>query len=104
MTCEIVRAFTVVPSQIKIFESTYGPEGPWARLYRNVRDYLGTRLIADLGRSGDYIAIDEWTSHKAFLDFQADHRDAFAALDAACSPLLQDMRFIGAFRAVSSST
>ncbi|GBQ12120.1 hypothetical protein [Swaminathania salitolerans] len=101
MSCEIVRAFTVLPSQIETFESTYGPEGPWARLYRNVRDYRGTRLIADMAKRGDYIAIDEWSSHEAWLAFQNDHPDAFAALDAACSPLLQTMTFIGAFRVVS---
>ncbi|GBQ90397.1 hypothetical protein [Asaia krungthepensis] len=100
MTCEIVRAFSVIPSQIEIFEATYGPEGPWARLYRNVRAYLGTRLIADLDKHGDYIAIDEWNSHQAWLDFQKDHPDALAALDAACSPLLQATHYIGAFRVV----
>ncbi|GBQ94885.1 hypothetical protein ACFFGF_02920 [Asaia lannensis] len=103
MSCEIVRVFSVVPSQIEIFESTYGPEGPWARLYRNVRDYLGTRLIADLEKPGEYIAIDEWTTHRAYLNFRNDHPDAFATLDAACSPLLQDMRYVGAFRVISPS-
>ncbi|CDG40739.1 MULTISPECIES: hypothetical protein [Asaia] len=103
MTCEIVRAFSVVPSQTALFESTYGPEGPWVRLYRNVRDYLGTRLIADLDKPGDYIAIDEWTSHGAYLDFQKDHPDAFAALNEACSPLIQDWHFIGAFQVVTTA-
>lgn len=102
MTCEIVRTFNVLPNQIETFESTYGPEGPWVRLFRHVPSYKRTKLIADLTQSGRYITIDEWTSHAAFLEFRRDHADAFAALDAACAPLLIGEAFFGAFRVVSA--
>ncbi|GAB6855639.1 antibiotic biosynthesis monooxygenase family protein [Asaia astilbis] len=104
VTCEIVRRFVVAPNQIETFESSYGSDGPWARLFRNVPSYRGTKLIADVLQTGRYIAIDEWSSYQAYLDFKNDHSDAFAALDSACGPLIISVEFFGAFRVVRSQT
>ncbi|WP_336946981.1 hypothetical protein [Asaia sp. HN010] len=100
VNCEIVRSYAVVSSQIETFESTYGPEGPWARLFRNEPSYRGTKLIADVMQTGRYIAIDEWASYQAYLEFKTDHPEAFAALDEACAPLIVSVEFFGAFRVV----
>jgi len=102
VSCEIVSSFTVVPSQIETFESTYGPEGPWARLFRHVPSYKGTKLIADVMQVGRYMAIDEWSSYEAYLEFRTEHPQALAALDEACAPLIVSVEFFGAFRIVRS--
>lgn len=97
MVCEIVWAFTVLPSQVRTFEAAYGPEGPWARLFGHVPDFRGTRLLNDLDQPGRYLSVDVWSSLAAYKAFQDDHMDAFNALDTACSPLFTNEHYVGAF-------
>ncbi|WP_158513589.1 antibiotic biosynthesis monooxygenase family protein [Kozakia baliensis] len=90
-------AFSVLPSQIKIFESAYGPEGPWARLFSSSPAFLDTRLLRDIDEAGRYLTIDRWSSMAAYEIFRQDHLDAYGALDSACSPLFREKRVVGAF-------
>jgi hypothetical protein len=40
------------------FEEIYGPEGEWARLFRQSPNYLGTELIRDMNQTGRYLTLD----------------------------------------------
>ena len=58
----IVWEFLISKESRLEFESIYGPGGPWAELFRQSPNYLGTELLRDLSRPGRYLTIDRWTS------------------------------------------
>ncbi|MFL5124379.1 MAG: putative quinol monooxygenase [Microvirga sp.] len=78
----VVWRYRAAPGREAEFESLYGAEGGWARLFRGSRDYLGTDLYRDTAQAGVYLTIDRWTSATAYDDFLQRARDAYAALDA----------------------
>ena len=100
------RYFAVWEFQVKAecaaeFESIYGPEGSWARLFRRSPEYLGTELLRDLERPGRYLTIDRWTSAGAFYQFKEAAAGEYAALDKQCERLTQAETKIGEFTAVT---
>jgi len=87
------------------FESAYGPEGDWARLFRRAPGYLGTELlrIGAPGVAGEpcrYLTIDRWTTLADFERFRDVHRDEYEALDRRCEELTTRETPIGRFAPV----
>lgn len=84
------------------FERAYGPDGDWARLFGRQSGYLGTELLLDEsdpdadGRHC-YLTIDRWRDRSDWLGFQAEHREAYRALDLSCESLTAAEERIGAF-------
>ena len=69
------------------FTAAYGPEGDWARLFRQSPGYLRTEL-ARLDPAGDvFLITDRWASRKDWDDFLVAHGDAYHQLDRAFAPL-----------------
>jgi heme-degrading monooxygenase HmoA len=93
----VVWQFEIAEEKVSAFESAYGPEGEWARLFRTSPDHLGTELLRDAYISGSYLTIDRWASEEAFRAFRKDHDGEYEALDRACDPLTSRETRIGAY-------
>ena len=77
------------------FESAYGPEGLWARFFRQGDGYLGTELLRDTGGAYRYVTIDRWVSRGSYDAFRLRHGAEYAALDAKCQLLTVREAFLG---------
>ena len=95
----VVWQFEVAEEKIASFESAYGPEGSWARLFRLSPDYRGTELLREAYVSGKYLTIDRWTSEEAFRAFRRDHDSEYESLDRTCDELTSRETRIGIYSA-----
>jgi len=93
----VVWQFEIAEERVAAFESAYGPEGPWAALFRSSSEYLGTELLRDAYVPGSYLTIDRWASEQAFRAFRKDHDSGYEALDRDCDALVSRETRIGAF-------
>ena len=95
----VVWQFEIAEEKIAAFESTYGPEGSWAQLFRTSPEYRGTELLRDAYVAGIYLTIDRWASEEAFRAFRKAHDADYETLDRACDALTSRETRIGAFTA-----
>jgi heme-degrading monooxygenase HmoA len=89
--------YEVKPGCEESFQSAYGPQGDWVRLFQRDPHFRETRLLKDLSRPRCYYTLDYWDSEKAFVKFKTANRDAYAAIDRATSPLTLSERRLAAF-------
>jgi heme-degrading monooxygenase HmoA len=95
----IVWQFEIAEEKIAAFESAYGPDGPWARLFQQSPDYKGTELLRDTHEIGKYLTIDRWTSEQAFRTFRKQHDAEYEAIDRSCDAFTTRETRVGAFTA-----
>jgi heme-degrading monooxygenase HmoA len=93
----VVWQFEIAEEKVADFEAAYGPEGPWAELFRSSSDYYGTELLRDAYVQGNYLTIDRWASEEAFRAFRRDHDAEYEKLDRLCDDLTSRETRIGAF-------
>ncbi len=93
----VVWQFEIAEEKIAAFETAYGPEGSWAKLFRISSDYLGTELLRDAYVAGSYLTIDRWESEGAFRSFRKDNDAAYEELDRKCDALTSRETRIGAY-------
>jgi heme-degrading monooxygenase HmoA len=86
---------------VAAFESAYGPEGDWARLFRTAEGFLGTTLLKGEGTPAEYLTLDRWVSRDAYERFRRDRWAEFTALDRHCEALTALEKEIGAYDEVS---
>jgi heme-degrading monooxygenase HmoA len=94
----IIWRYRVDPEQLAKFEKAYGPKGEWAKFFSASRDYLGTELLADDERPGEYATIDRWTGEEAFSAFLAEHEAEYDRLDRRFEALTLSESRVGAYR------
>jgi heme-degrading monooxygenase HmoA len=76
------------------FEQVYGPNGEWARFFRQGRGYIGTELLHDVDERDRYIVIDRWESIDAYNAFIAEHQTEYLErADESRLYYLQELRF-----------
>lgn len=83
----IVWEFEVSPSRQSEFESHYGPEGSWARLFRKAPGYVSTELLNDCNHPLRYLTIDHWSAREHWLEFRRQHAEEYETLDRKCQGL-----------------
>lgn len=77
-----VWEFFVRPDRIREFETVYGQEGDWVRLFRRDPAYLRTLLLRDRARPDRFVTIDFWASPEAYAAFREKFASELRALDA----------------------
>jgi hypothetical protein len=92
--------YEVKPESEKTYRSVYGPEGDWARLFRQDARYHGTRLLQDAARSGVYMTLDLWESFEAYEEFLKDHKVEYEALERVGEGLTISEQCLGWFRSL----
>ncbi len=93
----VVWQFEIVEEKIADFEAAYGPDGTWAKLFRESPKYLGTELLRDAYVPGSYLTIDRWESESDFRAFRKEHDADYEALDRASDRLTSRETRIGAY-------
>jgi ribosomal-protein-alanine acetyltransferase len=98
----VAWAFQVAANHCDEFESAYGPNGDWVRLFRRAEGYLKTELHCDPENAGRYITLDFWRSHKQYEVFKDLAKSAYQEIDTKCERLTQDERLLGEFSSVAA--
>lgn len=93
----LVWEFLVPPDSRTAFESHYGAEGSWVRLFRLGPGHVQTMLLSDQETPGRYLTIDRWQSKEAYNGFRNASARQYAELDRECEALTTGERFLGAF-------
>ena len=96
MTYRIIWEFRPAQGRVNGFELAYGADGRWAELFRRAQGYLGTELSPPEAPGGWYRTVDMWESEEAYEAFRQAFSAEYAALDAACTELTSDERFVEA--------
>ena len=89
--------FQVNPLKIDEFESAYGPDGVWTRLFKKAPEYIRTDLLKDPVQTNRYLTVDYWVDRQAYKRFSLDFRAEFESLDRACEEYTKSERHIGEF-------
>jgi len=100
MSYDIVWEFSVPISHKAGFEAAYGPDGPWASLFRKAPGFIEVRLLCCSEQEGRYLTVDRWTSQAMFDQFRRDFTAEYEALDAQFEGLAAHETRIGAFEAL----
>ena len=93
----ILWRFRIDPTLRAKFERAFGPKGDWAKFFSASKDYLGTELLKDDERDGEYVTLDRWESENAFNVFIRDHEQDYDRLDRRCEALTLSESRIGAY-------
>jgi heme-degrading monooxygenase HmoA len=90
--------YEVKPGCEESFQSAYGPQGDWVRLFQSDPHFRETRLLQDLSRPRFYYTLDYWDSESAFERFKAANQAAYAATDRASEHLTLSERRLCTFK------
>ena len=93
----ILWEYEVKPGCEEMFETVYGPQGAWARLFQSDSHYRETRLLRDVSRPRCYFTLDYWDTEQSFEAFHAAHQAVYADLDRSSGGLTISERRLSAF-------
>lgn len=93
----VMWRYRVDPAQEAKFVKAYGPKGEWAKFFSSSKDYLGTELLADDERAGEYVTIDRWESEESYGTFLGEHEADYDRLDRRFEALTLSESRIGAY-------
>ena len=76
------------------FEDVYGPDGEWAKFFRQGAGFIGTELLRDVEEPDRYIVIDRWESIDAYNAFISENQKEYLERsDESRMYYLQELRF-----------
>lgn len=76
-----VWEYDVAEAAAADFERVYGAEGAWAQLFSSSDGFEGTELFVSVSHSGRYLTVDRFRDEASWRRFQAEHGDAYLALN-----------------------
>ena len=94
----IVWRFRPKPERVAEFETAYGPDGAWARLFAHGSGFLGVELLRD--GSGAYLTLDRWEVATDFEAFKVRYAIDYERLDEQLEGLTLSEEPIGRFETV----
>jgi len=92
-----VWAFTLRAESRQEFEEHYGPEGTWARLFRQSEGYIETLLLHDRNDPLKYLTVDRWRSRQDYEEFRRRFAADYDELDRRCENLTAHEERLGEF-------
>ena len=93
----VIWEFEAGPTARAEFETIYGPDGDWAKLFRLSPEFRGTKLIHDIARPERYLTLDAWTSREALQLFKQQYAAEYSDLDRRCESLTVHESLVGEF-------
>lgn len=93
----IVWEFRVRPSKRRAFENAYGPDGDWAKFFRQSKGYIRTELLGDRGTPLRFLTLDFWASRTDYERFKKENRAEYQAIDKKWESLTEKEVEIGQF-------
>ena len=79
------------------FKNTYGPDGDWAKLFRNCPGYLKTDLKCDVTDPNRFLTFDFWRSYAEYLAMKELIAEDYTILDKLCDAYTRSEKHIGIF-------
>jgi heme-degrading monooxygenase HmoA len=89
--------FEVKPGCEERFQTVYGAEGEWVRLFRGDPSFIETRLLKDPAAENKFVTVDFWESREAYESFKELNHAAYVAIDKQCESLTVSERCLGNF-------
>lgn len=93
----VLWEFEVKPGSEERFQSAYGPQGAWVRLFQRDPHFRGSQLQRDPDRSLYFFTLDIWDSETAYCQFLEANQAAYQELDRRCEELTLQERRIFSF-------
>jgi heme-degrading monooxygenase HmoA len=91
-----VWEYVVKQDAVTDFERLYGADGAWAQLFSSSEGFEGTELFASVSSPGRYLTVDRFRDEASWRRFEAEHRQAYLALDAQTEGLtLREQQLAG---------
>jgi len=81
----------------ELFQSVYGADGEWARLFRTDENFIETRLVRDVVQVNKFVTLDFWETRSASESFKELNHSAYLKLDRDCQSLTVFERCLGYF-------
>jgi heme-degrading monooxygenase HmoA len=81
------------------FVAAYGPDGEWARLFRQADGFLGSELLRDRADPRLFLTVDRWVSRQAGEAFRTARAEEWEAIDRRCQALTDAEEELGSFEA-----
>ena len=97
MAYVLVWEFVVREGAEAAFESAYGPDGDWAKLFSRSPGHIRTELVRDTGNPLRYLTFDSWTSMEDCEEFHRCNEAEYKNLDERCETLTMRETQIGTF-------
>jgi len=91
----VIWEFIVRPGTEQAFESIYGPNGDWVKLFREACGYCRTTLTRDCEDPRRYFTLDFWKSQEDYEKFKSQHETEYKAIDTRCEALTERETEIG---------
>ena len=91
----IVWEYDAQPEQREQFEQVYGPDGLWAKFFRNSSDYVGTELFRSVSNPLRFVTLDSWRSRASYESFRKSYAAEYAQLDEWCRRIVAHERTLG---------
>jgi heme-degrading monooxygenase HmoA len=101
---EIVWEFVVKEESRGHFELTYGPGGPWSKLFAICPGFRGTTLLRDVGKQCRYLTVDIWDTIDQWERALAENKADYADLEATFADWTDSRNKVGIFRVQAEST
>jgi hypothetical protein len=79
------------------FQSAYGPQGEWVRLFRTDPSFIESRLLQDPYTSNKFVTLDFWRTRAAYECFKELNHAAYLELDKSFEKLTVLENYIGMF-------
>jgi len=89
--------FDVHPYHKKDFESSYGPNGEWVRLFQRHPGYVSSVLLRDKCDPFKFQTLDIWRSEKDFQSFRKQYKSEYESLDRKCEAFTVSEQPMGEF-------
>ena len=93
----VVWEFKIRPGVEAEFIEKYGPEGAWARFFRQSEGYIRTELVKDVAAERRFLTLDYWKSEEEFNRFRTQHSAEYERLDKEFEGLTEQETRLGAF-------
>jgi hypothetical protein len=89
--------FEVKSGCVERFQSVYGPQGEWVRLFRSDPLFIETRLLQDPFETTKFVTLDFWQSRSAYESFKEVQHAAYDAIEKYSESLMTQERLLGNF-------
>ncbi len=94
---QIVWEFIVKAEATPQFQRTYGPDGDWARLFRQYPGYRGTSLLRDAANPRRFLTIDHWETQQHVFQMRDGSTSEYSRLAVLLADLTESERELGVF-------
>lgn len=96
----VVWQFEVKPGSNEAFEALYGADGPWTKLSRRSRSFLGSSFLRDLAQPARYLVIEYWSEMVVYERHHADFEHEVQALERQRDEIVASALPLGLFNAL----